>query len=725
MLADPEGLTVSNDPLPPQLTQLARAYGVATEYWDWQGAHVTVSEDTIRAVLAALGVQAGDADAVRDALRAVEERPWRRMLAPVQVATVGTEATVAVHVPHGREVSLWLEIEEWGGKRMLDQVDKWVDPRPIDGGLVGEATFAVPTDLPIGWHTLYAQIPGEEPRSGRLVLVPSKLELPPLVQRHGASGLMNQLYSVRSQRSWGIGDFADLAELGVWSARGLGCDFMLVNPVHAAEPTPPMEPSPYLPTSRRFVNPIYLRVEDISEVAYLDAEDRARIEDLSAAARQANGSDRLDRDACWALKELALRLLYLQPRAARQQNAFEAFCEQEGEGLLDFATWCAFIRAYGTQSWPDGLGDPRSEATAAAREEHADEVLFAMWMQWQLDTQLATAQREMVEAGMSIGVVQDLAVGVHPTGSDSWSLADAFAQNVTVGAPPDPYNQRGQDWSQPPWRPDRLEELGYAPFRDMIRAAMRHSGGLRIDHIIGLFRLWWVPVGSSPLAGTYVRYDHEALIGILMLEAQRAGAIVIGEDLGTVEPWVRTYLAERGILGASILWFEKGEDGRPLPPEAYRQLCLASVTTHDLPPTAGYLAGEHMAIREELDLFTRPIEVERFEDAAEREKMITALRERGLLAEGEPVDDEEGLRATVEGLHRYLSWTPAVLLGIAVPDLVGDRRAMNQPGTSNEYPNWRLSLADPNREPLMLEDVIASRPGRRLATCVNRGTHAV
>ncbi|WP_168581826.1 4-alpha-glucanotransferase [Gephyromycinifex aptenodytis] len=712
-----------NDPLPPQLTQLARAYGVATEYWDWQGAHVTVSAETIHAVLGALGVQTDDADAVSRALNAVDERPWRRMLAPVQVSTLGTEITVAVHVPHGSPVTVWLELEEWGGKRMLKQIDKWVDPRLIDGSLVGEATFEVPADVPTGWHTLFAQIPDEEPATGRLVVVPSRLQLPPTVQRHGASGLMNQLYSVRSERSWGIGDFADLAELGAWSARGLGCDFMLINPVHAAEPTPPMEPSPYLPTSRRFVNPIYLRVEDISEVAYLDAEDRARIEALAAAARRANDSDRLDRDACWALKEQALRLLFAQPRPPRRQNAFEAFCEREGVGLLDFATWCAFTRAYGQNEWPEGLQDPRSQATEAAREEHADEVMFTMWLQWLLDTQLATAQREMVEAGMSLGVVQDLAVGVHPAGADAWSLAEAFAQNVTVGAPPDPYNQRGQDWSQPPWRPDRLEELAYAPFRDMIRAAMRHSGGLRIDHIIGLFRLWWVPAGRSPLEGTYVRYDHDALIGILMLEAERAGAVVIGEDLGTVEPWVRTYLAKRGILGTSILWFEKGEDGRPLPPESYRTLCLASVTTHDLPPTAGYLTGEHMAIREELDLFTRPIEIERAEDEAEREKMMGALRERGLLSQGEPLDGEEGLRATVEGLHRYLSWSPAALLGIAVPDLVGDRRAMNQPGTSDEYPNWRLSLADPDRRPLKLQDVIDSRPGRRLAACVNRGTH--
>ncbi|GMA39084.1 4-alpha-glucanotransferase [Mobilicoccus caccae] len=502
---------------------------------------------------------------------------------------------------------------------------------------------------------------------------------------------------------------------------------MLINPVHAAEPSAPMEASPYLPTSRRFVNPLYIRVEDVPEVAYLSVGDRAEVERLAAKARELNDSDRIDRDAAWTLKEQALRIVHAHPMSTRRAALFEAFCEREGQGLVDFATWSAIVRTHGTQTWPEGVETSAGDRVAEVRSELADEVSFAMWLQWVLDTQLATAQRELTEAGMSLGVVQDLAVGVHPTGADTWSLGDAFARGITVGAPPDPYNQRGQDWGQPPWRPDRLEELAYAPFRDMVRAALRHSGGLRIDHIIGLFRLWWVPAGESPLNGTYVRYDHDALIGILMLEAARAQALIIGEDLGTVEPWVRTYLSERGVLGTSILWFENTEDGTPRDPKDYRRLCLASVTTHDLPPTAGYLTGEHMRIREELDLFTRPVEVERQADEAERERMMQALRRRGLLPEaGADLSSDPGerLRSTVEALHRYVSATPAALVGIAVPDLVGDRRAMNQPGTHLEYPNWRLSLAGPDSRPLMLEDIVSSRQVRRLARAVDRGDHS-
>ena len=313
---------------------------------------------------------------------------------------------------------------------------------------------------------------------------------------------------------------------------------------------------------------------------------------------------------------------------------------------------------------------------------------------------------------MAIGVVHDLAVGVHPAGADAWGLADALARRVNVGAPPDPFNQMGQDWSQPPWRPDRLQELGYAPYRDMLRTVLRHAGGIRVDHVIGLFRLWWVPEGTTPDAGTYVRYDHEALIGILALEAHRAGALVVGEDLGVVEPWVRDYLYERGILGTSILWFEKDEEGRPLPAEAYRELCLATVTTHDLPPTAGYLAGEHIDLREELGLLTRPVEQEREVDAAEQEAVLTMLRDRGLLrADGDEHD-------VVEALHRFLTWTPARLIGVSVSDLTADRRTINQPGTDEEYPNWRLPLAGPEGEPVLLEDLMASRWARRLARTV-------
>jgi 4-alpha-glucanotransferase len=267
------------------------------------------------------------------------------------------------------------------------------------------------------------------------------------------------------------------------------------------------------------------------------------------------------------------------------------------------------------------------------------------------------------------------------------------------------YNQQGQDWNQPPWHPARLAEAGYAPFRNMLSTVLRHAGGIRVDHILGLFRLWWVPAGNSPRDGAYVTYDHNALIGILALEAQRAGAVVIGEDLGTFEPWVRDYLADRGILGTSILWFENDGDS-PLPPERYRTQALASVNTHDLPPTAGYLAGDHVALRSRLGLLERSEAEERADHDATLEKMMGLLRERGLLPDGGVGDDHGSEERTIEALHRLLAQTPSILLGVALVDAVGERRVQNQPGTTEAlYPNWQVPLGDPAGKPVFIDDL--------------------
>jgi 4-alpha-glucanotransferase len=449
----------------------------------------------------------------------------------------------------------------------------------------------------------------------------------------------------------------------------------------------------------------------------MPAAERQLLEWQAEAAQEANTTDRLDRDATWSAKRSALETVYRLPRTLARDRAFERFTVEQGEGLVDFATWCALAEAHGARwtLWPSELHDPASEAVAAERERLADRVDFYCWLQWVADEQLEAVQREALASGMRLGVVHDMAVGVHPEGADAWSLGAALARDVTVGAPPDAFNQQGQDWSQPPRRPDQLAELGYAPYRDMLRTVLRHAGGLRVDHVLGLFRLWWVPAGCGPEDGTYVRYDHEALVGILALEAHRAGAFVVGEDLGVVEPWVRDYLKERGVFGTSILWFEKDDDGRPLEPESWRELCLATVATHDLPPTAGYLAGEHIDLRQRLGLLTRSPEEERAVDEADRVRVMDLLRDRGLLRDGGTE------REVVEALHRFLTWTPARLLGVSLADAVGDRRTVNQPGTHDEYPNWRLPLADGQGHPVLLEELFRSRRARSLARAVALG----
>lgn len=725
-------VVLTDDALTEDLIQLAHAYGIATEFWDWQGHHVDVSPATIRAVLGALEVDTSDATAVADAARDISERPWRHVLPTISVVREGVSADVLVHVPMGTTIkaSIDLEIADGGfdeAARDISIATGTPDNRLIDGVLIEAHRLVLAKDLPLGWHRLVVEVTvvdvttGEavtETSTAPLVVTPQTVPMPASLIQRRQWGFMTQLYQVRSEASWGHGDLADLAEIATWSARAHDAGFILVNPLHAAEPAPPIEASPYLPATRRFVSPLYIRVEDIRETAYLPASDRAVIEWHAEELRELNRADvQIDRDLVWEAKSAALERVFAVSRSPARQAAFDAFCIREGSGLLDWATWCALREQYALppSRWPAHVARPDLPAVADVRDELGRRVQFHCWLQWILDEQLAAAQRAAIEAGMSLGIVHDLAVGVHPDGADTWALADALASGVTVGAPPDAFNQQGQDWSQPPWRPDALAEMGYAPYRDMLRSVLRHCGGIRVDHIIGLFRLWWVPSGSDPAAGTYVRYDHEALIGILALEAARAGAVVVGEDLGNVEPWVRDYLIERGVFGTSILWFEKDSEGRPLRPQSWRELCLATVTTHDLPPSAGYLAGEHVDVRDRLRLLTRPVDEERAHDEADRRAVLAMLADLGLL----PDDPTE--RQTVEALHRMLTWTPARLLGVALPDAVGDRRAINQPGTHTEYPNWRLPMADGVGQPVLVEDIVTSLRADSLAKVMAEG----
>jgi 4-alpha-glucanotransferase len=468
---------------------------------------------------------------------------------------------------------------------------------------------------------------------------------------------------------------------------------------------------------------LYLRVEAIPEFAQL--RKRGRVRRLrDDAQKHAASLDAIDRDTAWAAKRAALELVFSVPRTAGRELAYAAFCAREGAALDDFATWCALAEVHGGDwhQWPEPVRHPDADGVAEFVAKHVVAVDFHRWLQWQLDEQLAAAQSQAVSAGMSLGIVHDLAVGVHPDGADSWALQDVLALGVSAGAPPDEFNQLGQDWSQPPWRPDRLEEQEYEPFRALIRTVLRHAGGVRIDHIIGLFRLWWIPQGEAPTQGTYIRYDHEAMIGIVALEAQRAAAVVVGEDLGTVEPWVRDYLRARGVLGTSILWFEldRDGDGGPLPAERWREYCLSSVTTHDLPPTAGYLAGEHVRLRESLGLLTRPVEEELAAAETERAAWIAELRRVGLLSH--QGDVENNAAQTVLALYQYLGRTPSRLLGVSLTDAVGDRRTQNQPGTTDEYPNWRIPLSGPDGQPVMLEDVFTDPRAIALAEAVRAGT---
>lgn len=694
------------------LEELADAAGVATSYVDQSGQRVEVPVGTVRAVLAALGHDASDEESIARSVAALRLRPWRRTLPAIVIGRQGDDRRLPVHVPHGAHVSALVRLAD-GSERALEPMDHWVDPVEVDGALVGEASFCLPGDLPVGWHEIVATAEG---RSVAAPLAMAPRSLDPMAIAGGRQwGFMAQLYATRSASSWGIGDLGDLRELATWSACEHGAGFALVNPLHAAAPVEPMAPSPYLPVTRRFANPVYLRIDDVPECSRLGAAQRADAEALASALRARNvDGGLLDRDASWSAKRTVLRWAFDAGMDDAREREFAAYVAAEGAGLADFATWCAIADEHGAENrhWPAPLRDRRSPEVAAFAASHADAIRFHMWLQWQLAQQLESAHRAARDAGMAIGVMHDLAVGVHPEGADAWALRDVLATSMSVGCPPDMYNQLGQDWSQPPWRPDALEEAAFAPYRDMLRTVLRSAGALRIDHVLGLFRMWWIPRGRPASEGTYVRFDHDAMLGILTLEAHLAGAIVVGEDLGTLEGWVQGALADRGILGTVISWFEGDPE-----PTRWRDRVLASATVHDLPPTAGYLRGEHVRIRAELGLLTRPAEDELRDAVAQRERWARLLVERGWLDPDADLATDGGLDAMAVALHRAVGASPALLVGIGLTDVLGDRRAQNQPGTDREYPNWRIPMADGDGRPVLLEDVIAN--GDRVAALVD------
>ncbi|HEY5334824.1 MAG TPA: 4-alpha-glucanotransferase [Mycobacteriales bacterium] len=496
-------------------------------------------------------------------------------------------------------------------------------------------------------------------------------------------GWQIQLYALHSQRSWGIGDFADLRDVAVWAA-AQGAGLVLVNPLHAVAPVHPIEASPYSPTSRRFLDVLSICVPELPE--YVAATDDVR---RAVDALRPTPSDLVDRDAVWRAKSAACVLL---------QPDWIVFHDPD---LCEFALYCALAEKHGKDwhDWPLPLRNREPSALDDARRTFMIRWSFHAWLQLRAEQQAGGAQAAALEAGMAVGIVHDLAVGVDPGGADAWMLQEVLAPGVTVGAPPDSFNQRGQDWALPPWRPGALARAGYEPLRQMITAVLGRGGGVRVDHVMGLFRLWWIPAGVGPGQGAYVSYDAEAMLDVVCGAAVENDGIVVGEDLGTVEPAVRQALSRRGVLGSAVLWFERVEDdplGPPKPVGDWRADTMASISTHDLPTAVGYLTGEHVRVRAELGLLGRALSDERADHEQERSALLQALVDEGVLASVDaPLDD------VVVAMHAYLGRTPSTVVLAAPYDVVGETRQPNLPGTTDAYPNWRIPL------PLSLEELRA------------------
>ncbi|MEV4641524.1 4-alpha-glucanotransferase [Actinoplanes sp. NPDC049548] len=635
-----------------ELTALAEAHGVATWYEDWHRERKDVAAASVAAVLGLLGVDATTPESIARELAAVRTAREQQRLPGTIVVKEGETRPL----PGSATILL-----EDGTSREADEV---------------------PGDLPLGWHTL--RTGGQEVT---LVVVPARLPEPPETW-----GWMVQLYALHSDASWGMGDLGDLRTF-VEGSHGAG--LVLLNPLHAVTPTLPVPSSPYSPSSRRFANPLYLRVSATDAYGRADAALRARVDALKP---DPTPDGLIDYSAVWQAKRAALELLW--PLAGEVDLDADP-------GLTDFAVFCTLAEEHGAnwQEWPEQFRRPDTAEVRAARK--GDRVAFHVWLQQLLNEQLDAANEAARAQGMPVGVVHDLAVGIDPSGADGWLLQDVLAAGVHAGAPPDAFNQLGQDWGLAAWRPDQLIETGYAAYRDMLRRIFRHAGGLRVDHVAGLWRLWWVPPGMGPDEGTYVHYDPDAMLGILALEAHRAGAVVIGEDLGTVLPVMTETLEKMNMLGSAVLWFTRDYKDDPdegyLPAARYPRNALASISTHDLPTAAGFLAGEQVRVRAELGQLAGPVEDERAYAEKDRGQLLARLTEEGLITASSTPEE------IVVAMHEFLARTPCRFVTAALYDVLGELDQPNLPGTTDEYPNWRMPLRT------SLEQIVADPRVARVA----------
>jgi len=668
------------------LHRLARRAGISTDWSDAWGTPHTVPGESLAALLNAMGV------AVRtDASARASLKRRTQTQAPARPAALVVDAERALSLPlpvpaAGKDWALALE-----------------DGRTLEGKAVEDDGMLALPPLPEGYHRLV--FPADEV-TVRIIASPGTCYLPPATATQHW-GLATQLYGLRSAEQWGMGDFTNLGRLGAAvSARGGA--LVGINPLHALFPAAPERISPYSPSSRLFLNPLYIDVAAVPDLAECDAA-RARMatawfaEQLAAA----RAVDLVDYPAVARLKSDVLRLLW---RSFRQHHLgvlptarglmFRRFQEAAGAALLRFAQFHVLQaerierEGFAWKDWPATLRSADAPEVAAFSAAHEDAILYHQYLQWEADRQLGEAAKT---GALPIGLYRDLAIGADPYGADTWSDPASYITGASVGAPPDLLNRQGQNWGLTAYSPMALRAQGFEPFIEALRANMRHAGALRIDHVMGLRQLFLVPDGAAAAdRGAYIRYPFEDMIRILALESRRQRCLIVGEDLGTVPHGFRPRMARANVLSCRVLMFERAAGERFKSPTAYPPLAAASAATHDLPPVRGWWLGTDIAVRQALGLY--PSAAARHRDEAaralDRPRLVAALRRQGLL----PPDlaalpaDEFDERLTL-AVHRFLARTPSILVMVQAEDVLGLDTMVNLPGTLDQHPNWRRRLA--------------------------------
>jgi 4-alpha-glucanotransferase len=717
------------------LDHLARLRGIGEAYYDYRGELKYFSPATKKAILAAMGCAVTDAERLRWEIEELEGRHWRSLLPRVVVIRRGRPG-VLLAVPAdamGARVQWRVQLEDGSQRTGTSPVAELteVERRDVDGRWLTRRLLVLPDDLPLGYHELTVVLGMDAPSHCLLVVAPG-LCFEPAALGGGARfwGLAVQLYTLRSQHNWGIGDFADL-QLVVRECATAGAAFVGLNPLHALFPANPGHFSPYSPSTRHFLNVFYIAVPRVPEFAdCAAARTHVASPPFQAELARLRATDRVDYPGVAAAKLPVLEKLYAHfrehhlARGTTRAQAFREFQRQRGEPLRRHALHDAIdthLRAtdgkyWGWPSWPEELRRPDAPGIAAFERANLERVEYYEWLQWVASEQLAEVQALARNLGMPVGLYGDYAVGVNPAGSETWSDQDVYRMGAGVGAPPDPLALKGQDWGIPPQDPQALIAAQYRPFRNLIAANMRHFGALRLDHVMALFRQWWVPGGLGSTDGGYVHYPLDDLMSVLALESDRNKCLVVGEDLGTVPDEMRHAMAAFAVYHYKVLLFEKESGGVFRRPEHYVRRAIATVTTHDLPTLRGYWEGRDLSLRDRLQLFPdedirRYVYDERVRDRAQLLAALESCKLRPAQPAGPDGDYTEELGRAVQ---LYLARSASALVVLQIEDIVGMTDPVNVPGTSNEHANWQRKVSAD------LADVFSRPFTRQLFSDVNR-----
>lgn len=713
------------------LAGLAARCGIASEYYDNWGRRHATSEQTKRAILAAMGYATEQPETLRAAVLAWDEATWRQPCEPVLVRRIDQPLgawSFSLPMEEAAEHELCIEweiLDESGRLQHKGEAGPGLVPAAstmLDGRRYARYAVPVPTGLDCGYYDLVAHAAtaaGDVRGTLRLIMAPSRCYVPPRLQEGTRTwGLSLQLYALRSSRNWGVGDFGDLADIVERAATDFGAGVVGLNPLHALKNARPYHISPYSPDSRLFLNVLYVAVEQVPELA--DSEPAQRLlndPEFQASLASFRASELVEYDRIYTAKLTALEALFqtFQARhlhgqgespATQRGQAFLDYVRKGGERLERFALFQALSEAlqrrhpdiWEWKDWPEPYRNPASPEVEAFRRAQASRVRFHQYLQWIASEQLMVGAQRARALGMPLGLYHDLALGSSRSGSDAWVFQDVLALTVDSGCPPDAFALEGQNWGFPPMDPHRLKASRYRFFIELLRCNLAYGGALRLDHVMGLFRLFWIPQGLPSSAGTYVTYPFEDLLGILALESVRHQTMIIGEDLGTVPDEVRASLSAAGVLSYRVLYFERQPDGRCKEPSHYPSQAVAVVTTHDLPTLAGFWVGKDLDTRRRLGLLPddAALKAAQEERAQDCRRLYEALQKEGLWPnQGEAEALPAMTSDLAQAIHLFLARTPCWVVLAAVDDVIGELSQTNMPGTLDSHPNWSRKMQLP------------------------------